>query len=102
MKVTAEINSSTSSGEKIIQELENNKKQVKVAYHFPVEKNGLVEETFSVEEVFNEVDEKLKKHYEKQVKPSILEESITFTHEEFVKKVKDKFTETYGVNFDEL
>lgn len=34
-----------------------------------------------------------------------LPESIsekTYTHEEFLKKVKNKFNETYGVDFDEV
>ena len=29
-------------------------------------------------------------------------DSKTFTHEEFLKKVKNKFSEVYGVDFDEV
>lgn len=67
------------------------------------EKNEMLEDTFSVEKVFNEINEKLKKHYNKQLdvvyKSEIVQESTMFTHEEFVKKVKDGFTDSYGVNF---
>jgi len=63
MKVTAKIDSSTPAGRKIVRELEKHKKLVKVTYPMPIGEDGKTEETFSVEEVFEELDTKLKKHY---------------------------------------
>jgi len=63
MKVTAKIDISTPAGRKIVRELEKHKKLVKVTYPMPIGEDGKTEETFSVEEVFEELDTKLKKHY---------------------------------------
>ena len=63
MKVTAKIDISTPAGRKIVGELEKHKKLVKVTYPMPIGEDGKTEETFSVEEVFEELDTKLKKHY---------------------------------------
>ena len=63
MEVTAIIDISTPAGRKIVRELEKHKKLVKVTYPMPIGEDGKTEETFSVEEVFEELDTKLKKHY---------------------------------------
>ena len=63
MKVTAKIDISTPAGRKIVRELEKHKKLVKVTYPLPLGEDGKTEETFSIEDVFEELDTKLKKHY---------------------------------------
>lgn len=63
MTVTAKIDVSTPSGRRIVKELATHKKIVQIQNPMPVDIDGLPEETFSVEEVFAELDQKLKKHY---------------------------------------
>jgi hypothetical protein len=63
MEVTAKINISTPAGRKIVSELEKHKKLVKITYPIPLGEDGKNEQTYSVEEVFEELDTKLKKHY---------------------------------------
>jgi len=63
MEVTAIIDISTPAGRKIVRELEKHKKLVKVTYPIPLGEDGKTEETYSVEEVFAELDNKLKNHY---------------------------------------
>lgn len=63
MEVTAKINISTPAGRKIVKELEKHKKLVKVTYPLPLGEDEISEETYSVNEVFTELDKKLKKHY---------------------------------------
>lgn len=63
MIVTAHIDVSTPTGRRIVRELETHKKVVKFDNPIMSGVDGLPEETFSVEEVFAELDQKLKKHY---------------------------------------
>jgi hypothetical protein len=63
MEVTAKINISTPAGRKIVRELEKHKKLVKITYPISLGEDGKTEQTYSVEEVFEELDTKLKKHY---------------------------------------
>jgi hypothetical protein len=63
MEATAKIDISTPAGRKIVKELEKHKKLVKITYPLPVGEDGITEETFSVDEVFAELDKKLKNHY---------------------------------------
>jgi hypothetical protein len=46
-----------------LRELEKHKKLVKITYPIPLGEDGKTEQTYSVEEVFEELDTKLKKHY---------------------------------------
>ena len=64
MEVTAKIDISTPTGRKIMRELEKHKKLVKITYPLPIGEDGITEELFSVDEVFAELDTKLKKHYD--------------------------------------
>jgi hypothetical protein len=63
MEVTAKINISTHAGQKIVSELEKHMKLVKITYPISLREDGKTEQTYSVEEVFKELDTKLKKHY---------------------------------------
>jgi hypothetical protein len=63
MEATAKIDISTPAGRKIVKKLEKHKKLVKITYPFPVGEDGTTEETFSVDEVFAELDKKLKNYY---------------------------------------
>jgi Asp/Glu/hydantoin racemase len=63
MNITAHIDVSTPTGRRIIKELETHKRVVKIENPMPVGADGLPEETFSVEDIFAELDQKLKKHY---------------------------------------
>ena len=46
-----------------MRELEKHQKLVKITYPLPIGEDGITEELFSVDEVFAELDTKLKKHY---------------------------------------
>ena len=63
MEVTAKINISTHAGQKIVRELEKHMKLVKITYPISLREDGKTEQTYSVEEVFKELDTKLKKYY---------------------------------------
>jgi len=47
-----------------MREMEKHKKLVKITYPLPIGEDGITEELFSVDEVFAELDTKLKKHYD--------------------------------------
>ena len=59
----SKINISTPAGRKIVRELDKHKKLVKITYPIPLGEDGKTEQTYSIEEVFEELDTKLKKHY---------------------------------------
>ena len=94
MEVAAKINISTPAGRKIVKELEKHKKLVKVCYPLPFEEDEIIDETYSVNEVFAELDQQMKIHY------GIGKE--IYTQQEFEDKVKAKFNEIYGVSFDKV
>ena len=63
MHVTAHIDTSTSKGRKIVQELERNKKIVVIENPMPVGKDGLPLQTSSLEESFEKLWIKMEEHY---------------------------------------
>lgn len=63
MTVTAHIDVSTAKGRKIIQELEKHRKIVKINNPMPVDENGLTIKTYSVDESFDNLYDKLEEHY---------------------------------------
>lgn len=63
MTITAHIDVSTARGRKIVQELERHKKIVKIDNPLPVGEDGLPLKTYSVEESFNNLYDKLQEHY---------------------------------------
>ena len=63
MNVTAHIDISTPKGRKIIQELERNKKIVEIENPMPVGEDGLPVKTYSVEESFGKLWNKMEEHY---------------------------------------
>ena len=63
MKVTAHIDVSTPKGRKIIQELEKHRKIVKIDNPLPTDENGLPIQTYSVDESFDNLYDKLQEHY---------------------------------------
>jgi hypothetical protein len=63
MNVTAHIDTSTSKGRKIVQELERNKKIVVVENPMPVGEDGLPEKTSSLEDSFEKLWIKMEEHY---------------------------------------
>ena len=63
MNVTAHIDTSTSKGRKILQELERNKKIVVIENPMPVGEDGLPERTSSMEESFEKLWIKMEERY---------------------------------------
>lgn len=63
MNVTAHIDVSTAKGRKIVQELERNKKIVEIENPMPVGEDGLPLKTYSLEESFEKLWNKMEDHY---------------------------------------
>ena len=63
MNVIAHIDTSTSKGRKIVQELERNKKIVVIENPMPVGEDGLPEKTNSMEDSFEKLWIKMEEHY---------------------------------------
>jgi len=63
MNVTAHIDTSTAKGRKIVQELERNKNIVEIENPMPIGEDGLPEKTYSVEESFDKLWDKMEDHY---------------------------------------
>ncbi len=63
MNVIAHIDVSTPKGRKIIKELERNKKVVKIENPLPIGEDGLPETTYSLEESFDNLWDKMEEHY---------------------------------------
>jgi len=63
MTVTAHIDISTPTGRRILRELQTHKRVVKIDYPLPVGEDGLTKKTYSVEETFDNLYEKLEEHY---------------------------------------
>lgn len=63
MIVTAHIDISSPTGRKIVRELASHKKTVKIENPLPVDSDGLELKTYSIEETFNNLYEKLGEHY---------------------------------------
>ena len=63
MNVTAHIDVSTAKGRKIVQELERNKKIVEIENPMPVGEDGLPLNTYSLEESFEKLWNKMEDHY---------------------------------------
>ena len=63
MNVTAHINVSTPKGRKIVRELERNKKLVKIENPMPTGEDGLPAKTYSLEESFEKLWDKMEEHY---------------------------------------
>jgi len=63
MNVTAHIDISKAKGRKIIQELERNKKIVEIENPIPVGEDGLPVMTYSAEESFGKLWNKMEGHY---------------------------------------
>lgn len=63
MNVTAHIDTSTSKGRKILQELERNKKIVVIENPMPLGEDGLPERTSSMEESFEKLWIKMEERY---------------------------------------
>lgn len=63
MTVTAHININTSKGRKLVRELEKNKKLVTIENPMPNDEDGLPEETYSLEESFEKLWNKMEEHY---------------------------------------
>ena len=63
MTITTHIDVSTAKGRKLVQELERHKKIVKIDNPLPVGEDGLPLKTYSVEESFNKLYDKLQEHY---------------------------------------
>lgn len=63
MNVTAHINVSTPKGRKIVRELERNKKLVKIENPMPTGEDGLPAKTYSLEESFENLWDKMEEHY---------------------------------------
>lgn len=63
MTVTAHIDVSTPKGRKIIQELEKHRKIVKIDNPLPLDEDGLPIRTYSVDQAFNNLYDKLQEHY---------------------------------------
>jgi hypothetical protein len=63
MNVTAHIDTTTAKGRKIVQELERNKNIVEIDNPLPVGDDGLPEKTYSVEESFNKLWDKMEEDY---------------------------------------
>ncbi len=63
MIVTAHIDISTPTGRKIVRELATHKKTVKIENPLPMDDDGSELKTFSVEETFNNLYDKLGAHY---------------------------------------
>jgi len=63
MTVTAHIDVSTPKGRKIAAALEKNKRYVKMDNPLPVGEDGLPLKTYSLEETFDNLYDKLEEHY---------------------------------------
>jgi len=63
MNVTAHIDVSTPKGRKIVRELERNKKVVKIENPLPIDKDGFPEKTYTLEESFEKLWDKMEEHY---------------------------------------
>ena len=63
MNVIATIDVSSPTGRKIVRELAKHKKVVKLENPLPTGIDGLPEETFSLDESFNKLYDKLENHY---------------------------------------
>jgi len=63
MNKEAHTNRSTTMKRQKVRELKANKNSVEIEHPMPLDADGLVEETFSVKEIFSELDRKLKEHY---------------------------------------
>lgn len=63
MNVIANINVSTPKGRKIVRELEKHKKIVEIDNPMPVDEDGLPIKTFSLEESFEKLWNKMEEHY---------------------------------------
>lgn len=63
MNVTAHIDISTAKGRKIVQELERNKKIVEIENPMHVGENGLPVKTYSLEESFEKLWDKMEDHF---------------------------------------
>ncbi len=63
MNITAHIDIRTAKGRKIVQELERNKKIVEIENPMPVGEDGLPLVTYSVEESFEKLWDKMEDHY---------------------------------------
>ena len=63
MNVTAHIDTSTSKGRKIVQELERNKKIVVIENPMPVGEDGFPEKTNSLDESFEKLWNKMELDY---------------------------------------
>jgi hypothetical protein len=63
MNVTAHIDISTAKGRKIVQELERNKNIVEIENPMPVGEDGLPLKTFTLEESFEKLWDKMEDQY---------------------------------------
>jgi len=63
MSVTAHIDTNTSKGRKLVQELERNKKIVVIENPMPVGDDGLPEKTSSLEDSFEKLWNKMEEHF---------------------------------------
>jgi hypothetical protein len=63
MNVTAHIDVSTPKGRKIVQELERNKKIVQIENPMPIGEDGLPAKTYSLDESFEKLWDKMENHY---------------------------------------
>lgn len=63
MNVKAYIDVSTAKGRKIVQDLERNKKIVEIENPMPVGEDGLPLKTFSLDESFEKLWNKMEDHY---------------------------------------
>jgi hypothetical protein len=63
MNITAHIDISIAKGRRIVQELERNKKIVEIENPMPVGEDGLPMVTYSIEESFEKLWDKMEDHY---------------------------------------
>ena len=63
MKVTAEINTDSPTGKRIVRELEKHYKVVKLTYPIPTSSEGDLEKTYSFDEFKANVKEEFKNRY---------------------------------------
>jgi hypothetical protein len=62
-KIIVKVNASTLSGRRILRELEKHDKVVTIENPLPVGEDGLTLKTYSLEETFDNLYDKLEHHY---------------------------------------
>ena len=63
MTVIAHIDINTTTGRRILRELETHKRVVRLEYPLPAQEDGSVQKTYSVQETFDNLYDKLEGHY---------------------------------------